>query len=212
MHIKMAELCKLYTSIEKHILQDSIPSNYLNKIYNCSIFREYPFDMLYKLKITEQSKKYHPEGNVWNHTLLVVDEAGKIKSKSKDKKVFMWSAFLHDIGKPSTTKKTNGRITSYNHDKIGAELAKEFLLFFKEDKYFICNVYNLIRYHMQILFVANNLPFADIEGMKYNTDIREIALLGLCDRMGRLNSNRLEERKNIQKFLQKCKKYTSNLK
>jgi hypothetical protein len=48
--------------------------------------------------------------------------------------------------------------------------------------------------------------------MKYNTDIREIALLGLCDRMGRLNSNRLEERKNIQKFLQECKKYTSNLK
>lgn len=31
--------------------------------------------MLYNLKETEQSKVHHPEGNVWNHVLLVVDEA-----------------------------------------------------------------------------------------------------------------------------------------
>lgn len=59
---------------------------------------------------------------------------------------------------------------------------------------------------MQILFVQNKLPFADIEGMKRDTDYREVGLLGLCDRLGRLNSNPEAEIKNIEHFLQACEK------
>jgi hypothetical protein len=117
----------------------------------------------------------------------------------------MWAALLHDIGKPSTTKKRKGRITSYDHDRAGAELSNEFLSCFTGDKNFIHDVCNLIRYHMQVLFVVNALPFADIQGMKHDTDIHEVALLGLCDRMGRLNADKLKEQKDIEKFLIKCK-------
>jgi hypothetical protein len=58
---------------------------------------------------------------------------------------------------------------------------------------------------MQILFVDKNLPFADIKTMKRQTDIWEIALLGLCDRLGRLGANRILEEENIKMFLKKCK-------
>lgn len=201
----MMSLDDLYLNIEHHLLYDSKPSDYLNEIYNNPLFQQYPFDMLYKLKITEQSQKYHPEGNVWNHTLLVVDEAAKLKAKSKDQKVFMWVALLHDIGKYSTTKSRKGKITSYDHDKVGAKLSEEFLLCFVDDKTFIDRVCFLIRYHMQILFVVNNLPFEDIQGMREHTDIYEVALIGLCDRVGRLNSNRRKEEDNIKKFLKMCK-------
>lgn len=61
--------------------------------------------MLHRLKGTEQSLLHHPEGDVWNHTLLVVDEAANVKNKSTDAAVFMWAALLHDIGKPDTTTK-----------------------------------------------------------------------------------------------------------
>ncbi|MEA4833479.1 MAG: HDIG domain-containing protein [Oscillospiraceae bacterium] len=194
-------LFELYTDINIHLLQDNKPSDYLNRIYSNPLFQQYPFDMLYKLKSTEQSRKHHPEGNVWNHTVLVVDEAAKLKSKSSDISILMWAALLHDIGKPLTTKVKNNKITSYDHDKLGAKLSKEFLQIFTDDEKFINGVSGLVRYHMQILFVVNDLPFADIQGMKEYTDINEVALLGLCDRLGRTNCDRVKEENNIELFL-----------
>ena len=201
----MMSLHELYLDIENHLLNDEKPSDYLNQIYNNELFKKVPFNMIYNLRTTEQSPKYHPEGNVWNHTMMVVDEAAKVKSKSKDLKVFMWAALLHDIGKLSTTKIRNGRITSYDHDKVGEKLAKEFLLHFTDDNKFINQVCGLIRYHMHILYVINNLPYKDINGMKKSTDINEVALIGLCDRVGRLGSNRSDEEKTIKRFLEICK-------
>lgn len=198
-------LLSLYSDIYNHILKDDRPSVYLNEIYLNPQFCKYPFNMLYRLKATEQSPEHHPEGNVWNHTMLVVDEAAKVKLESKDPTVFMWAALLHDIGKPNTTKVRRGRITAYNHDKVGAELSREFLGTFTNESDFINNVSNLIRYHMQILFVVKNLPFADIPGMIRDTDIKEVALLGLCDRLGRTNKEQAREEENIKLFLQKCK-------
>lgn len=200
----MMSLQDLYLDIEKHLLNDEKPSDYLNKIYNNELFKEAPFNLIYKLKDAEQSPKYHPEGNAWNHTMMVVDEAAKVKSKSNNSKVFMWSAFLHDIGKPPTTKIRKGRITSYDHDKVGMKLAKDFLLHFTDDNNFINEVCALVRYHMHILYVVNNLPYKDMKGMRENTDINEVALLGLCDRLGRLGNNISDEEKTIQRFLDIC--------
>ena len=156
--------------------------------------------MILELKKIEQSPIYHPEGNVWNHVMLVIDEAAKLRHKSKDKKAFMWAALLHDIGKPPTTKVRKGRITSYDHDKEGEKMAIEFLSYFSEDEEFKIKVSKLVRYHMHILYVLKNLPFKDIEGMKRNVDLEELALLGLSDRLGRLGENREEEKENIERF------------
>jgi len=195
---------ELFSDINKHLLEDSKPSIYLNEVYLDPIFKEHPFSMLYELKKTEQSPTHHPEGNVWNHTMLVLDEAANLKVKSKNQVALMWAALLHDIGKPPTTKLRKGKMTSYDHDKVGAELSKEFLHTFTDDAEFVNEVYQLIRYHMQILFVVKDLPFADIKGLKLNADIKELALLGLCNRFGRQGSDRTKEEKNIEVFLQKC--------
>lgn len=195
----------LYLEIGNHLLQDEQPSVYLNTIYSDPLFQQYPFDMLYQLRRTEQSPQHHPEGNVWNHTMLVIDEAAMVRSRSSNANVFMWAALLHDIGKPDTTKIRKGRITAYEHDKVGAELSKKFLLEFTDDHPFIEQVSALIRYHMHILYVLKHLSFGDVQGMRRNTDINEVALLGLCDRLGRTNCDREKEQKDVQLFLQKCK-------
>ncbi len=200
----MTEVLRLCLEMEHHLLEDARPSDYFNEICGDPLFQQHPFDMLHNLKKTMQSPKHHPEGNVWNHTMLVVDEAAKVKSRSKNPTEFLWAALLHDIGKVPTTKNKMGKITSYNHDTVGAALAREFLSQFTDDNVFIGEVCGLIRYHMQILYVLNGLPFADIEGMKRNTDVHEVALLGLCDRLGRFNSNIKEEEKHIKQFLKAC--------
>ncbi|WP_027398505.1 HDIG domain-containing metalloprotein [Anaerovorax odorimutans] len=198
---------ELFFEINKHLVNDKTPSKYINLICEKPFFKKKPFDLLYNLKRTGQSPKHHPEGNVWNHTMLVIDEAAEIKYKSKNIKVFMWAALLHDIGKPDTTKIRKGRITSYDHDKKGAILAGDFLKALIDDDKFIKEVTALIRWHMQILFVVNDLPFADIHAMKKQSDINEVALLGLCDRLGRLNVDKEIEQKNISAFIKKCNNF-----
>lgn len=56
---------------------------------------------------------------------------------------------------------------------------------------------------MHILYVDKDLPFADIKSMREQTDIDEVALLGLCDRLGRQGSDRLSEEENIRQFIHK---------
>lgn len=194
---------EVFKDIDYHLLEDESPSSYLNAISSSEPFKEYPFKWLEDMKNTMQSPKHHPEGSVWNHTMLVIDEAARQKHKSKNKRAFMWAALLHDIGKPGSTKIRNGRITSYDHDKLGAKMAGKFLAEFSQDGEFIDKVANLVRWHMQILFVAKDLPYGDIEGMKKHTDLEEVALLGLCDRMGRTGADPSEEQKNIDLFLDK---------
>ncbi len=200
----MTEKTRLFHEIDRALMREEQPSKELEIISRDKVFREYPFQMLEKLKHTGQSQRHHPEGSVWNHTMLVADEAAKRRKLSKDESVFMWAALLHDIGKPATTRERGGRFTAYGHDELGADLAGECLRKFGCDERVVAKVSALIRWHMQILFVVKEMRFSDMEGMKRETDVEEVALLGLCDRLGRLGVNRAEEERNIVQFLQKC--------
>jgi len=196
---------KLFEDITMHLLNDHIPSAYFNQGSLEQIFMEYPFNLLLKLKSTQQSLKYHPEGNVWNHTMLVVDEAAKVKEQCSDEKAFMWAALLHDIGKPATTRNRKGKITAYDHDKVGAVLSGEFLHALTKEEEFINKVCALVRWHMQLLYVVKDLPYQDKVAMLKEVNLQDIALLGWCDRMGRKYANPVEEEKNIYLFQEKFK-------
>ena len=190
-----------FEEINGHLMKDVAPSVYFNS-WDKEL-ETYPLSMLAKLKKAEQSKKYHPEGNVWVHTMMVLDEAAKIRDEFHNPEPVMWAALLHDIGKPDTTRVRKGRITSYNHDVVGAKLSKEFLECFTEDKDFIEKVSMLVKYHMHMLYVLKGHPFGDISKLKKETDIHDLALLCRCDRLGRTGADVEEETKNYNLFLQK---------
>lgn len=198
MHIKT-----LYNEIEKNLLNNTRPSIYMEELIDNGKLDIYPFTMLKKLRGTKQTPKHHPEGDVWNHTMLVIDNASKVKEKSENIKVFMWAALLHDIGKPDTTRIRKNKITSYDHDKVGEILAKKFLLCFTDDKEFIYKVSKLVRYHMHVMFVVKDMPYKDINGLLKKTKTDDVALLGYCDRMGRTNSSDIKVKEIIDKFLEK---------
>lgn len=197
-------MVSLFQEVEQCLMNENVPSQKLQLWMQEKKFDVFPFDILQRQQFTEQSPIHHPEGNVWNHTLLVVNNAAAVKEKSSDARVFMWAALLHDIGKPATTKIRKNKITAYDHDKVGAELTEKFLIALTTDKEFIKRVKGLVRYHMQILYVLKDLPFQEIESMKNTVNIKDVALLGLCDRLGRTGANRAVEEKNMEYFLQKC--------
>lgn len=204
----------LFFKIDKHITCDIKPSLFLSALMENKIFTECcPFTMVSCLENVEQNIKFHPEGNVLNHTLMVLDEAASRKDESKNERVLMWSALLHDIGKAPATKIRNGRITSYNHEKIGSVMAGEFLKVFTDDIVFIKNVTSMVRWHMEALFVIKDLPFSDIKEMLSEVSLDEIALLNLCDRLGRGNMTDEkidDEMKGIRIFIDKCRNYKYN--
>jgi len=69
-----------------------------------------------------QPDKFHAEGDVFTHTLLAVDAV----PPSSDERIF-WAVLLHDIGKSTTTKKIDGRLRTWGHEKVGAEIVPNIL-------------------------------------------------------------------------------------
>ncbi|MEK7115944.1 MAG: HD domain-containing protein [Patescibacteria group bacterium] len=75
----------------------------------------------------EQEAEWHPEGDVWTHTLMVIDEAAKIirdparTFSAEEKLEVMIGALCHDVGKPATTAHLEGRIRSRGHEEAGVE-------------------------------------------------------------------------------------------
>lgn len=93
------------------------------------------FDVLHPelpiLKSTEQNPEWHPEGDVWTHTLMVVDEAALIiRRENLDEETaftVMLGALVHDLGKALCTRVIDGRIRSIGHEEEGEAPTRSFL-------------------------------------------------------------------------------------
>ena len=70
-----------------------------------------------------QDPEWHPEGNVWIHTLMVIDQARALNADLDRPRLaaVMLGAVCHDLGKPATTAVIEGRIKSPNHEAMGVE-------------------------------------------------------------------------------------------
>lgn len=178
---------EFFLNIEQHLLSDDKPSVYLEESLKAKKLDNYPFSMIKELEEVDQNPKFHPEGNVFIHTMMVIDEGAKVRERSLNKRAFMWALLLHDIGKKTTTKIRKGKLTSYNHDIAGADMTRTFLTYFDEEESFISEITALVRWHMQSLFVTKNLKYQNVDAMLDEVTINEIVLVSLSDRLGRGN-------------------------
>lgn len=200
---------ELFLKINEILLKSLKPSEDLKRLIIEGELDQAPFNKIKRLNKIEQSPKYHPEGSVLNHVFLVVDLASEYKIYSNDEKVFMWAALLHDIGKLTTTRVRKNRITSYNHDSEGENIAIDFLNELTNDEKFKQKVSKLVRWHMQPLFYDKNLPFFQPQDMINDVEYKEIALLSLCDRLGRGNLSE-DSIKHEKERIEKFKEYFKN--
>lgn len=81
------------------------------------------------LKGVAQDPRWHPEGDVYVHTMQVVDCASEIgrSLSAEDREILLFAALCHDFGKPGTTSTEDGRIRSIGHEVKSAELARDWL-------------------------------------------------------------------------------------
>ncbi|GJL50705.1 MAG: multifunctional CCA protein [Nitrospirales bacterium] len=101
----------------KWAAQSQRPSAGLHFLQQCEWLQKYP--ELAALQECPQDTRFHPEGDVWIHTLYVVDRAARIAERDglslEDRAVLVFSALCHDLGKPETTEVLPDRIRSHGH-------------------------------------------------------------------------------------------------
>jgi poly(A) polymerase len=113
-----------------------------------------------RMKGVEQPPEYHPEGDVWLHTLILLEQLPAGVSCE-----LAWGFLLHDVGKPATfqppdPKKPGDRIRFNGHVEVGVRIAEVMLerLRFSNDAR--TQILALIKHHMQ---------FGDVRSMKEST-------------------------------------------
>jgi poly(A) polymerase len=110
------------------------------------------------LKGVEQPPQFHPEGDVWIHTRLMIEQLPAGSSPQ-----LAWGVLLHDVGKPATfqsARETGDRIRFNGHVDVGVRMARDIarrLRFSNEDTEQI------------VALVANHMRFKDVELMRAST-------------------------------------------
>jgi poly(A) polymerase len=114
------------------------------------------------MKGVEQPPQFHPEGDVWVHTLLLLEKLPQPCAKT-----LAWGALLHDVGKPPTFRIAPDRIRFDEHVSVGTRMAED-----------ICRRLRFSNDETEQIgaLVANHMRFADVLRMKESTIKRFLRL------------------------------------
>ncbi|MEI7741330.1 MAG: HD domain-containing protein [bacterium] len=156
---------RISSEIQKLLLKSEKPSIGLELARELGIVEKY-FPEMQALIGLEQEKEWHPEGDVWTHTMMVLDAAAKIIKKNpnifseNEKLSVMIGSICHDFGKATTTKFENGRIRSSGHEAAGEEPALRFLKRLKIGDEIVAMVKAIVVEHLQpgVLYRARIMP------------------------------------------------------
>jgi len=107
------------------------------------------------MKGVAQPPQFHPEGDVWTHTLMLLEGLGGGVSRT-----LAFGALLHDVGKPPTFRVAPDRIRFDGHVEVGMRMAEE-----------ICRRFRMSNEDTEqiVAIVANHMRFADVQKMKAST-------------------------------------------
>lgn len=135
--------------LEKLLLKSRRPSLGFEVLRECGLLRFFP--ELAALVGVPQDPEWHPEGDVWVHTLMVIDEAARLRGGADVERdlALMFGALCHDLGKPAaTTIDDHGRVRSPAHDTGGLEPTQRFLARLRASHQLSQRVSALVEHHL----------------------------------------------------------------
>lgn len=168
--------------LDKALLSDK-PSIAFNYLFEMGIIEKI-FPELFAMKGSEQNPEFHPEGDVWNHVMLVIDNGAKVKNKSNNPRYFMYACLLHDLAKPETLELIDGKYTNHGHDKEGAITTVDFLKKWTNETKLHNYVSTMTLYHMKAHKFKEMRPYK-VSIIMTKVDMNDLLLLNLADSSGR---------------------------
>lgn len=192
---------RILGELEKALLKADTPSVFfeeMRKMEQLSVW----FPEMEQLIGVKQNPQYHPEGDVWNHTMMVLDQAAGQKGASKNPVGFMLAALTHDFGKVITTKVTDGRIRSIGHETEGLPMIRMFLERITNETKLIKYVLNMVELHMKPYQMARQQAGKKSTNKMFDCSLDPAGLVKFAkaDHMGRVGSVPDEE---VELFLEK---------
>ena len=145
--IKDISVERIRTELVRMFTEAPRPGDALTLLRDTGLLQEILPEMMETIGC-EQPPEYHPEGDVWTHTVMMLNE---LSSPSIE---LAFAVLLHDIGKPQTrTVDTEGRIRFMGHAQVGASIADQWLKTYKFPNAERKTIVNLVNRHMDFINV-----------------------------------------------------------
>ena len=184
---------RLFEEFKKLFLKANFPSIGLKAALDLGVLKFFP--ELGALIDVPQDPDWHPEGDVWTHTLMVMDEAAKLRQNDEKSDLrLMFAALCHDFGKPETTVFKDGRWRSPAHDIKGLEPTDSFLRRLSAEKILVDSVKVYVREHLKpaLLYQARKeVTDGAIRRLAVRVSIPELIRVATADHFGRTTAEAL---------------------
>ena len=177
---------RIMGELEKALLKAKKPSVFFEELRKMNqLFVWFP--ELEALIDVPQGMEFHPEGDVWQHTMQVVDEAAALRHLAKEPLWFMLSALCHDFGKAVVTVETEGKIHAYRHELEGVPIVKKFLSRITTETKLTEYVLNLVQQHMEPNMMVDNSAGVKSFMRMFDKSVcpEDLLLLSKADYLGR---------------------------
>lgn len=144
----------------------------------------------------EQSPKWHPEGDVFEHSMQALDAAACLDYISDEEKLtILYAVLCHDLGKAVTTKHEPDGIHSHGHEEAGEPLARALLKRITHNIALIDKVAKLVRWHMEPAhFVCGDAKMSAYKRLAHklapDVNIAMLLKVAIADRRGRNGTGR----------------------
>lgn len=203
---------RTFGELKKILIEAKYPGRGIQILLDLGLFINEP--LLNKMVLCPQEPSWHPEGNVFIHTILSLNNAVKFRDNlrnTEDKLVLMLSVMFHDLGKIFTTRvektgKKKGKIISPGHQSIGAKLTGNILQKWKVPNKIIKRVKNLVAAHHRIYdlwIVRNEITVGAIRRLLKDTEIEILKSVFISDKFGR--GQRLDVSEEVKWLEEKIK-------
>ncbi len=185
---------KLLHDLNNLLLSEKKPSLYLRGSFGKQLLQVPEISAMLDCP---QDPIWHPEGDVWQHTILVVDRAAELKSKltsATDQSAFMLGAFFHDIGKPLTTVYKDNRWRSPAHDIKGSKICRNLLTDSDFSKEIIDKASSFVLEHLKPINLykyRDNISDTAIRRLARRVNIEQLIYLAMADHFGRTTPDAL---------------------
>lgn len=189
MDVSALSVERIMGETEKALLKAEKPSGYFRELRQMNHLREF-FPELEMTIGVEQNPKFHPEGDVFEHTMLVLDAAAQLRERAQWKLGFMLSALMHDIGKVVATQtQEDGRITAYGHETLGLEMVEKQLRRITNHEKLIRYVLNQTELHMRPNMLAGACSRKKKTRQLFDLSVcpNDLILLSRADASGKLD-------------------------
>lgn len=177
---------RIIGELEKALMKAKKPSIFFEEMRNMNQLSVW-FPEVAQLADVKQDLRHHPEGNVWNHTMMVLDEAASLRAEAADPFFFMLSALCHDFGKIQATAEKDGRIHAYGHEVKGLPIVARFLSRLTNENAIHKYVLNMTEQHMKpnMMFEQHASRKAFMKMFDQSICPKDLILLAKADHLGR---------------------------